>query len=312
MMRGRARSLRSKCLTMAAPMYSTVAKPWLKLRPVLKVGQHFEDFALPQKFSGFLAVETVAHQFVDRAQIEVVGRDLRQRPRRGQFAQQACVEGLRLVPPRGEPLLEHGVVLIAMDDDVEFGIVRDAAQREVARPDDGNALLHRRQRVMRGIVDRAVVKDIGLGVQPPLGVDAHFQPFFLDEAHQRTHQLLRRVALFHGRHALADGRGRGRDALVAFRAFGVGHGVEIALHRVEPAIALGDLLDGLTVGGVADEQAQLAHVAQHIGHCLQPRNKEVADGKVRGLAARQHRADAVGEFDALVVDDVVGHMGSRV
>ena len=83
--------------------------------------------------------------------------------------------------------------------------------------------------------------------------------------------------------------------------------IEIALHRIKPAVALGDLLDRLAVGGVADEQAQLAHVAQHVGHRLQPGEKEIADGKMRGLAARQHRADAVGKFDGLVVDDVVGH-----
>ena len=35
----------------------------------------------------------------------------------------------------------------------------------------------------------------------------------------------------------------------------------------------------------------------------------IADGKVRSQAARQYRADAVGEFDGLVVDDVVGHTG---
>ncbi len=95
-------------------------------------------------------------------------------------------------------------------------------------------------------------------------------------------------------------------------ALGIGHGVEVALHRIEPAVALGDLLDGLAIGRVADEQAQLAHVAQHVGHRLQPGEKEIADGKMRGLAARQHRTDAVGEFDALVVDDVVGHVSWRV
>ena len=90
-------------------------------------------------------------------------------------------------------------------------------------------------------------------------------------------------------------------------ALGIGHGVQVALHRIEPAVAFGDLFDGFAICRVADEQTQFLHIGQHVGHGFEAGEKEIADGKMRGRAAGQRLLDDVDEFDVLVVDEVVGH-----
>ena len=79
---------------------------------------------------------------------------------------------------------------------------------------------------------------------------------------------------------------------------------------LQTAVALGDLLDGLPVGSVADEQAQLTHVGQLAGHGLQAGEEKVANGELGRLAAGQDALDVVYEFLVTIVYDVVGHKSS--
>jgi len=53
-----------------------------------------------------------------------------------------------------------------------------------------------------------------------------------------------------------------------------------ALCRRQVVVALGQLLDRLAVGDVADEEAQLIQIGNVLGNGLEAGEEEVADGKV--------------------------------
>ena len=76
-------------------------------------------------------------------------------------------------------------------------------------------------------------------------------------------------------------------------------------------VALGQLLDGLAVGDVADEQAQLIQVGDVPGDGLEAGQEKVADGKVGADAIGQEVVDFGSQLSGTVVYDVVGHDPSR-
>jgi hypothetical protein len=71
--------------------------------------------------------------------------------------------------------------------------------------------------------------------------------------------------------------------------------------------ALGQLLDGLAVGDVADEEAQLIQVGDVFGDSLEAGQEKVADGKVGADAIGQEVVDFGSQLPGAVVYDVVGH-----
>jgi len=71
-------------------------------------------------------------------------------------------------------------------------------------------------------------------------------------------------------------------------------------------VSLGQLLDGLAIGDVADEQAQLIQVGDVLGNSLEAGQEEVADGKVGADAISQKVVDLGSQLLGAVVYDVVG------
>ena len=71
-------------------------------------------------------------------------------------------------------------------------------------------------------------------------------------------------------------------------------------------VALGQLLDRLAVGDVADEQAQLLQVGDVRGDGLEAGQEKVTDGKVGADAIGQEIVDFGSQFPGAVVYDVVG------
>ena len=100
------------------------------------------------------------------------------------------------------------MVVVAVHHHIEFGIGRDAGEREVAGADDRNSQLVARHRSASGIEHGAIVEDVCLGVQSAAGVDAHFQLARLDQSHQRSDQPLGPVGLVEQRCGLTDGLSR--------------------------------------------------------------------------------------------------------
>ena len=147
-------------------------------------------------------------------------------------------------------------------------------------------------------------------MQAAFGENAHFQAALCDEAHQGADQLLGLIGLVQQGGGLADiGRGRFRRQSHVDAA-GEGQRLHSLLNLFQTAVALGDLLDSLPTGGVADEQAQFSHVGQLLGHGFQAGEEKVADGKAGRLAAGQDAVDVVYQFIGAVVYDVVGHGSS--
>ena len=144
-------------------------------------------------------------------------------------------------------------------------------------------------------------------MQPTLGVHPYLEAALLNEAYQNGHQVLGLVGLIHQCGRLADvGRGiiGGQGHI---RTLGIGQGFGDVLYLFQPAVALGDLLDGLPARGIADEQPQFLHIGQLLCHRLQSGEEEIAHGEPGRLAARQNPLDVINEALVAVVYDVVDH-----
>ena len=72
-------------------------------------------------------------------------------------------------------------------------------------------------------------------------------------------------------------------------------------------VSLSQLLDGLAVGGVADEQAHLIQVGDVLGDGLEAGQEEAADGKVGADVIGQKVLDFGSQLPGAVIYDVVGH-----
>ena len=215
-----------------------------------------------------------------------------------QFLHQQRLEVLGLGPQRLEPLGELGVVLVAVDDDVEFGVVRQPAERQVGGADDGDALL------VPPVVP--VVEDVGLGVQAALGVDLHLQPLLLDHPHQGPDQGLGVIRLVHPLDRVPEvGRGLLGTAASA-RSLEVSLPLLGRRHQFEALVALGDLLDRLPVRRVADQQAQAGDPVQVLRHRLQAGEEEIPHRELGRIRTAQDLVDVIHQLLVAVVDDVVG------
>jgi hypothetical protein len=73
-------------------------------------------------------------------------------------------------------------------------------------------------------------------------------------------------------------------------------------------VSLSQLLDGLAVGDVADEEAQLIQMGDVLGDSLEAGQEEIADGKVGSDAIGQEVIDLGSQLPCAVVYDVVGHL----
>ena len=71
-------------------------------------------------------------------------------------------------------------------------------------------------------------------------------------------------------------------------------------------ISVGQLLDGLAIGDVADQQAQLIQVGDVLGDGLEAGQEKVANGKMSADAIGQKVVDFGSELSGAVVYDVVG------
>ena len=69
---------------------------------------------------------------------------------------------LGLVPEIVKPLAETLMVLVAVDDHVQLGVVAEAGEGEVGGSDHGDAVL---------VIALSIVENVGLGVEAALGED---------------------------------------------------------------------------------------------------------------------------------------------
>ena len=161
------------------------------------------------------------------------------------------------------------------------------------------------------VVELLEVEDVGFGVHRAPGVHAHLEALLLDQPHEQLDQLLALVRLVHhfegGAYALRRARGTpsGRfpgDGLVALQGL---------LDGFQALVALGELVYGLPVGGVADQEPELPHPVQGIGDALQAGDEEVAHGEAGRVGGVEGSADALGELDVAVVYEVTHWFGPR-
>jgi len=92
-------------------------------------------------------------------------------------------------------------------------------------------------------------------------------------------------------------------------------GHPFATHRPlqdrQVVVAFGQLLNGLAVGDVADEQTQLIQGGDVLGNGLEAGQEEIADGEVGADAIGQEVVDFGSQLPTAVVYDVVGHLYSH-
>ncbi len=272
----------------------------------LELGEDGGDVVAPQRCLGLGAGQLFVDHLVEHLEVDLVGRHLDQRPGAAKFLHQAGVEILRFIPQPLEPGGQFGVIGVARHHHVEFGVERDAGEGEVARPDDGDAALRTGNRLALCIEERSVIEDVGFGVQAAFGVDAHLEPFLFDQAHEDADEVFGLRGLIEQCGGLPDVCSGHIARLLAVGEGGMRLGFDRVAHLVEAAVALGNLLDGLAAGGVADEQSQLSHVGELVCHGFQPGEKEVPHGKPGRLAAGQGFLDLVDQIDFAIIYDVVG------
>ncbi len=138
------------------------------------------------------------------------------------------------------------------------------------------------------------------------GIDPHLHLALRDQVRQGEGQGLGLVGLVH---QFQGGLDRRRRLGPGLRRLGAGHALPAgsALGRLQVVGALDQLLDGLAVGDVADEQAKLLEVGDLGGDGLEPGQEKVADGKVGAHAVGQKVDDFWRQLAGAIVDDVVGH-----
>ena len=158
----------------------------------------------------------------------------------------------------------------------------------------------------------AVGEDVRLGVQPALGVDPDLEPLLLDELHKGLDDSLALVGLVHRFQGGGDVLGRFGDRLLRFRAFSETLAFELIRHEFQTPRALGQLLQRLAVGRVADKQAEFFHAGQLIGDAGQSRDEEVSDGKSGRFCRSQDAVDVVAKLLVAVVDNVVSWHGRSI
>ena len=276
-------------------------------RVALEFSQNRSDLRLPQKFGYRTLLQSIPHELIQGFEVDVVGSHLSEWPRLAQFPCQLLVEGLGLVPQVLEPLAQCGVVGVAMHEDIEFSIVGDAGQREVAGTDDGDAIFLAWEFVAKEIIHRAVVEDVGFCMQPALGIHAYIHATFAHQSNQRPHQGFGIVGLVHGRHVVANAGRCLHSAPAHLNAAGIQLRLRALSHLVQPAIALRDLFQRLAAACVADQQTQMSHVGELRRHRFQAAEEEVADGELGRLAARQDALNMIDQPLVAVVYNIVSH-----
>ena len=123
-------------------------------------------------------------------------------------------------------------------------------------------------------------------MQPPFGIDSDLQTLFLNQANQGLDQGFPFIGLVHYLHRFFEIIGGAGRHPLHFGAFDKTHLLGRPFHQLQALVTLTDLLQGLPVGGIADEQTQLLYPGQAGGNTLQSRQKEIAHrkgGRLRGV-----------------------------
>ena len=111
---------------------------------LLELCQDGGDVVAPQETGRIGTLQLVADQFVEGLEIDLVRRHLGQGPGATQFLHQMGLKVLGVGPQVVEPAAQLGVVGVAVDQDVEFGVGGDAREGKVTGADDGQPLFFAR------------------------------------------------------------------------------------------------------------------------------------------------------------------------
>ena len=201
------------------------------------------------------------------------------------------------------------MVLVALNDHVQLGVVGQAGQRQVGRTDNGDALLVPVDLLADQIEHLAVVADVRLRVESALRVDAHLQPLLLDHPDQPGNQLLRLVRLVHQLDRVPEIPGRLFGHLPGFGALRVDLPLDFLRRQVQPPVALGQHFDGFAVGRVADQQPEFLQVQKPLRDARQAGQEKIADRKPGPFARAEHLVEMVNQLLGSIVYDVMGGHG---
>ena len=276
---------------------------------LLKTRQLAENIVIPEQLRLVLGLQPVPDQGVERLHVDVVGTNLRRGPGRLKLRHQGFVERLRLLPQIVEPMHQFAVVLVALNDDVQLGVVRQTRQRQIGRSDNGDSLLVPFDLLAQQVENLAVVADVSLGVEAALHEHAHLQTLLLDHAHQPGHQLLSLIRLIHPFNGVAEIPRRLIGHPRRLCPFRIGLPLKFLGRQVKPPVPLGQQLDRLFVGRVADQEPQLLHVQEPLRHACEPREEQIADRKAGTLGCAQNIVQVVDQLLVLIVNDVMRRHG---
>ncbi|OQC26888.1 MAG: hypothetical protein BWX70_02293 [Verrucomicrobia bacterium ADurb.Bin070] len=201
------------------------------------------------------------------------------------------------------------MVLVALHYDVQLRVVRQPRQRQVGRADHGDPFFVTRNLLPDQIEHPAVITDVRFGVEPAFREHAHLQPLLLDHAHQPGHQLLRLIRLIHPFNGVAEIPRRLIGHLRRLCPFRIGLPLKLLCRQVKPPVPLGQQLDRLFVGRIADQEPQLLHVQEPLCHACEPREKQIADRKAGTLGCAQNIVQVVDQLLGLIVNDVMRRHG---